>query len=56
MGKREAGRETSTEKVQGKRGREISNKAGKKSYRKVCYLAGRTGTVEILILKLKSNR
>lgn len=39
----------STEKVQGKRGREISDKAGnKKSDRKVCYFTGRTGTVEIL--------
>lgn len=49
MGRREAGKETSTKKVQGKQGREISNKAGKKSDRKVCYLAGRTGTVEILM-------
>lgn len=49
MGRREAGKETSTEKVQGKRGREISNEAGKKSDRQVCYLAGRTGTVEILM-------
>lgn len=49
MEKREAGKETSKEKVQGKRGREISNKAGKKSYRKVCYMAGTTGTVEILM-------
>lgn len=54
MGKREAGKETSTEKVKGKRGREINNNAGKKSHRKVCYLAGRTGTVEILMGFLNS--
>lgn len=55
MGKREAGKETSREKVQGKRGREIGNKAGKKSDRKVCHLAGRTGTVEILMGFLNSR-
>lgn len=49
MGQRVAGKETSTENVQGKRGRELGNKAGKKSDRKVCHLAGRTGTVEILM-------
>lgn len=49
MGKREAGKETSTKKVQGKQVREISSKAGKNSDRKVCYLAGWTGTVEILM-------
>lgn len=51
----EAGKETSAEKVQGKRGREINNKAGGKSYRKVCYFAGRTGTVEILIVFLRET-
>lgn len=56
MGKRETGKETSTVKVKGKRGREINNKAGKiKSHRKVCYLAGRTGTVEILMGFLNSR-
>lgn len=45
-------------KFRGKRGREISEEAGKISDRKVCYFAGRTGIVEILngILKLKSNQ
>lgn len=50
MGRREAGKETSTEKVQGKRGWELNNKAGKKiATVTVCYLAKKTGTVEILM-------
>lgn len=46
----EAGRDTSIERVQGKKGREFSNKEGKQgSHRRVCYLALRTGTAEILM-------
>lgn len=54
---KEGGRERPAQrKFREREGGKSVTRQGKKSYRKVCYLAGRTGTVEILILKLKSNR
>lgn len=49
MSKKEAGKETGTEKVQGKRGREINKKAGNKATDMSATWLGGQGTAEILM-------